>query len=329
MKLTHEQWLERRRSGIGGSDMAAVLGVSPWKTPLNVWLDKTGRAPEVPPTVRMEIGTALEPLAAAKYEADTGRRVRRCNVLLRGADESGEPDIRIGNVDRLCMCADGSVPWTRKAGVRTERALEIKTSSDLQEWGEVPDHYVAQAQHYMGLMPTVKVFDFPVLFIARGTFRIYTVERDDELIANMAAAARNFWEKYVVPDTPPPPVNDEDVRASYPRSEPGKVAIATEQIERLVRDLRVNALKTKDLEAEAEALRVAIQKAMGDADTLSLPDGTKLATWKTSKDTSRTDWEKVARTLGRTEEPAFVDRIIAENTTTRPGSRPFKLATAK
>ena len=82
----------------------------------------------------------------------------------------------------------------------------------------------------------------------------------------------------------------------------------------------------KGLEAQVSDLKSVVMAAMGEADTLVLPDGKKLATWKSAKDTTKTNWEKVAKVLGAHEEPTYVDRIIAENTETKPGARRFLLA---
>lgn len=324
--LTHEEWLARRKSGIGGSDMAAILGISPWRTPLNVWLDKTGRAAEQPPTLSQEIGNYLEPLAAKKYEEETGRRVRKCNVLLKGAEDG---DVRIGNVDRLCFCEDGKLPWRKNLGVVTDRALEIKTTK-MDEWDDVPDYYKAQALHYMGMMPTVKAFDFPVLFVARGTMRIYTVERDDSVIRDMADAAKAFWNDYVLKDTPPPATNESDFKTLWPRHVEGKTAVASEEVERAVREYRDLAAKIKGEEADLDIWKLEIQKAMGDAEALVLPDGKKLATWKATKDVEKVDWasafEELADAYGDHDAAAS---IVGAHTTTRPGSRTFRLSAGK
>lgn len=325
--LTHEEWLARRKSGIGGSDMAAILGISPWRTPLNVWLDKTGRAAEQPSTLSMEIGNYLEPLAAKKYEQWSGRKVRKCNVLLKG-EEPG--DVRIGNVDRLCYTNDGKLPWRKNSGVVTDRALEIKTTKELQEWDEVPDHYKAQALHYMGLMPTVKAFDFPVLFVARGTMRIYTVERDDSVIRDMADAAKAFWNDYVLKDKPPPAANESDFKTLWPTHVDGKTAVATEEVERAVREYSELAAKIKDEEENLELWRLEIQKAMGDAESLVTPDGRKLATWKTNKPTEKIDFKAILLEVASRVhfDPMELAAIKNEHSEIRYGARVFRLSSA-
>ena len=324
-QLNKEQWLERRKTGVGGSDMAALLGVSPWRTAFNVWSDKTDDGPAVDlPSVRMRIGTALEPLAAEMYTEQTGRKVRKCNIQLEGSGH------RIGNVDRLVYTEDGKVPWRRNAGVVTERALEIKTTSDLSEWDRVPDHYITQIQHYMGLMPTVKVVDVPVLFLTIGSFRIYQVERDDTMISNMAKVADTFWTKYVQTKTPPPPQDEDDLKAMFPRHEEGMKCIADEDVMAAYNEYIRLASIVKQAEDDLEKQKFIIQSAMKAAEVLETPDHRKLVSWKTGKDVEKVDWkaafEELAEAYG---DPDASRAVVGAHTTTRPGSRTFRLSSGK
>ena len=324
-EIQREAWLERRRKGIGGSDVAGILGISPWATPLSVWMDKTGRAPEKPASISMQIGTALEPLAAECYEAETGRKVRKCNVLLETKDPE---DHRVGNVDRLVCLDDGRLPYSKTKGVVAERALEIKTSRDLTEWDDVPDYYKTQIYHYMGLMPTVKVFDVPVLFISRGTFRIYTVTRDDAIIADLATAVNAFWRNQIEKDEPPAPVDEADIKVAFPRAEAGKVAVASEEIEAAINSYRTLLSQIKESEKESDRLKTAIETAMADAETLVLPDGRKLASWKNNKDSTRTDWKAAFNALAAAVDPAIAADIIGRHTADVSGTRVFRLLSA-
>jgi len=323
MKDERQDWLLRRRSGIGGSDIAALLGISPWRTAFDIWQEKTSTGPVIDnPSVKMRIGTELEPLAAKMYEEETGRKTRKCNILLR----SGR---LIGNVDRLCACEDGSLPWTRKAGVRTNLALEIKTSSSLEEWDTVPRYYESQAQHYMGLMPTVVAFDFPVLFVARGTFRIYRIARNDEAIAAMREVAEKFWRNYVETNTPPPPQDDEDAVKIFPRHEEGKVVVADEELEEIIAKYRKAQDDMKQAKSEADGLKLEIQKAMGSAEAIVTPDKRKLCTWKSGKDRLLTDWEGLSKFLGRMVAPAVLDAAMEQYSHTSPSPRTFRLSSGK
>lgn len=324
-QITKEEFALRRRSGIGGSDMARLIGLSPWGGRFNVWQDKIETGPAVDnPTVRMRIGTELEDLAARMYEEETGRKVCRLDVQLKAKDPD---DCRIGNVDRLCFCEDGRKPWTPKRGVRTDRALEIKTSSDLSEWEVVPDYYMAQIQHYMGLMPTVRVFDVPVLFLAKGTFRIYTVERDERAIEVMKEVANDFWKRYVLTKTPPPPSTEEEAKARYPSHSEGKVAVASEKIEEAVRRIYACQQAVKVAEAEMDGLKALVQTAMQDAETLVMPDmKTKLCSWKGGVERTSIDWHAAFESIRGMLDESIVRNAIEKASKTGLTSRVFRIS---
>ena len=83
VKMSREEWLEERRKSIGGSDAAAVIGMSRFASPYTVWMDKTGRLPEKEDTEAMRIGRDLEEYVAKRFEEASGKKVRRCNYIIR------------------------------------------------------------------------------------------------------------------------------------------------------------------------------------------------------------------------------------------------------
>ena len=94
---THEEWLAIRQTGLGGSDIAAALGVSPWKTPVELWMEKTGqKTDDAGNPLLLDIGSALEDLVAKNYETKTGRSVERYPYTLKDG-------ALVGNVDRLII----------------------------------------------------------------------------------------------------------------------------------------------------------------------------------------------------------------------------------
>ena len=80
-ELSREEWLAARKNGIGGSDAAAILHLSEWSTPFDVWLDKTGKAEDKPDNLNMMIGRELEETVARLWEQETGKTVRRCGFM--------------------------------------------------------------------------------------------------------------------------------------------------------------------------------------------------------------------------------------------------------
>ena len=303
-----EEWLRERRSGIGGSDAAAVLGLSPWSTPVTVWLDKTGRAAPKEETEAMRIGTELEDFVARRYEQETGRTVQRFNKMVHKG-------CLLGNFDRLVVPEGGKIA-SHMGEVRTDTLLECKTAS--REWdGEVPLYYQTQVLHYMGLEPKLLHADVACLFLGRKHFEVFRVERDDEVIRVMQERLTAWWDEFVVGDKMPPPTNEDDCRLLWARSNPGKQVEATAELVDKVRRFADAKATEKAAKAMAAGLMSDICAALGDGEILVGPGGKPIVTWKSAKDAVKTDWEAVATDLGAT-----ADQIAARTVTT-PGSRRF------
>lgn len=315
--MTQEErdaWLAERKQGIGGSDAAAILGLSPWSTAVTVWLDKTGRSNPKPETEAMRIGTELEDYVARSYERETGRSVRRFTKMVH-------KDCLLGNFDRLVI-PEGEKVASHMGEIRTDLLLECKTSS--VDWLDgVPLYYQTQVQHYMGLEPKLQHADVACLFLVHKHFEIHRVERDDEVIATMQERLREWWNAYVATDLPPPPASEDDCKALWARSNPGKTVTATREIEDAVALLRDLRRKREEAEDAEKSLEEKIKCAMGDAELLSSVDGMTLATWKTGRDKTVVDWKAVATNCGAT------DEIIAQSTTVKPGNRSFLVKAAK
>lgn len=306
--MTRAEWLAERKTGIGGSDAAAVLGISPWATPVTVWLDKTGRAAPQEETEAMRIGTELEGFVARRYEQETGRTVQRYNRMVRRGR-------LIGNFDRLVV-PEGAKVASHMGAIRTDTLLECKTSS--REWEDgVPLHYQVQVQHYMGLTECLAHADVACLFLGRKHFETFRVERDEAVIATMRERLEAWWAEYVEGDRMPPPTNEQDCRLLWARSNPGKTVAATDAIAQRLDDYR----KLKEVERNARDGAAQVQGEicafLGDAEVLSDASGQPLLTWRSAKDSRTVDWEALARALGAT------DAQIADYTQVKPGSRRF------
>jgi len=263
-------WLEARRKGIGGSDAAVACGLSPYKTQYQLYLEKRGEAPDDEPEnpERLEWGVRLEDAIAEAYAQRTGRRVHRVNRILRSA----EHPFMLANLDR------------RIVGER--RGLECKNVDALAfkfgEWGEgideIPSTYHLQIEHYLAVTG-YETFDLAAL-IGGNTLRIYTIPRDEELIATLVDLEAAFWrcvELGVAPDV----ASVADARARFPKS----VATAIEATPEILEDLDrlvVLSQNTKTAEGELDATKGRICAYMGECEELTF-DGKRLATWKTSE----------------------------------------------
>jgi len=188
---------ENRKTGIGGSDIAAILGLlglSQFHTPYDIFLEKTSAdTPAQEESDAMYWGTILEDVVAAEYQKRTGNRVQRVKQLLRHKNH----DFAIANIDRAIVNPEiaGTVRWKEKEGwLTTNRILECKTANGFManEWGEagtdyVPDAYLLQCQWYLAVTQT-DIADLAVL-IGGNDYRIFTIARDNSLIDGLLEEA--------------------------------------------------------------------------------------------------------------------------------------------
>lgn len=210
--MTHQEWLRERTKGIGGSDASVVLGLNKYKTPFELWLEKTGQVNvEESGGEAAYFGTLLEDLVAKEFEKRTGKNVRRNNFILHHP----EHDFIIANIDRKV--------------VGEKALLECKTASaylaDEWEGNEIPAQYLVQVQHYMGVTGYEKAY--VAVLIGGQRFIWKEVERDDELIDMIFKAEIDFWNNHVLANVPPPldgsSAAEQYLKERYKETDPDKV----------------------------------------------------------------------------------------------------------
>lgn len=187
--LPYEDWLEYRKQGIGGSDAAVACGISRYKSPVELWLEKTGQLPNQEAGEAAYWGTQLEPLVRAEFTRRTGIEVTHTKQLL----QSAEHPFMLANLDGTCEHPDFG-----------PCIFEAKTASayKAKEWdNSIPEEYLLQIQHYMAV--TGYRGAYIAALIGGNTFRWKFVERDEGLIAVMIHLEAEFW-GYVQEGTPPP-----------------------------------------------------------------------------------------------------------------------------
>lgn len=313
--ITEAQRIERRK-GIGGSDAAGVLGMSPWSTPVSVWCDKTGRSEPKPETPAMRYGSYFEDYVARLYSEERGVRVENYRTMIHKG-------CLLGNLDRLVV-PEGAKIASHKGEIRTDTLLECKTSG--RDWGdELPAHVYIQTLHYIGLVPALQHADVAVLYRTSLKLATFRVERDDEVINAMQEKLTAWWEEYVVGNKMPPPTNETDCKLLWARSNPGKTIESTEEIRAKLEEYNARKADEKAAKEAAAALQSDICAFLGDSEVLLGADGKPILTWKSAKDSSKTDWEALARWMYAqnhtvTEVPP---EWIAKFTKTTPGSRRF------
>ncbi len=292
-----EDWLQARRAGLGGSDIGAILGLSPYRTPVDVWAEKTGRAPGQGETLQMRFGTYAEEFVAREYCAKTGHAVQRFTTMLHHASAP-----ILGNVDRLVIPAGQKIASHRQE-IRTDRGLECKTASafasfNSDEWGEegtdqVPASYLIQCATYMALTGC-SLWDLAVLF-GNQEVRIFNLKRDADLESEIIARASEWWDRHVVADVPPEPTCEADIKRLYPSDNGSAVEANPKTLELIARAVELRA-QIAALEAELDGDKKAgsigvigsLKAYMGEAQRLVL-GADDLITWKTAKPAMRFD----------------------------------------
>jgi putative phage-type endonuclease len=276
-----EEWLALRRRGMGGSDAAAIIGVSPWSTAVDVWEDKLGISEDRPPTVAMEWGNRLEDVIADAVADRTGLRLRRVHRILVHPTRP----LILGSLDRE---APG-------------RVVEIKTARSGDGWvnedeidvtppeRRVPPQYYVQGQHYLGVTGKPEIL-FGVLIGGRD-LRVIPVPADPGFIEDLFTEEESFWTTYVETGIRPPlsGADAEKLTRIYPHGSGERVA--TPEIDQLVEELlRVRAEEDRIADHRAE-LEVGIKDYLGDAS--DLVSGVARVTWRESERTT-VAWKDVA-----------------------------------
>ena len=187
--MPYEEWLEHRKQGIGGSDASIVCGINRYKSPVELWLDKTGQLPPQETGEAAYWGTQLESLVRAEFSKRTNIVVSEPHQLL----QSAEHPFMLANLDGVCESPDHGTC-----------IFEAKTASAYKagEWEDgIPDEYQLQIQHYMAV--TGYAGAYIAVLIGGNTFRWKFVERDEELISMLIQLESDFW-SHVQEGTPPP-----------------------------------------------------------------------------------------------------------------------------
>ena len=306
--ISYKEWLQIRRSGIGGSDVAACMGLSPWKSPLELWQEKTSE--EAPPRTDNEAmlwGRIMEPIITREFMRRTGLTVTPMRSMFQ------HPAHRFMLADLDGIIEDPQ----RGTGV-----FEVKTASAFKqsEWADnrCPDMYYLQVQHYL----EVTGLSFAVIAVLCGgnSMSWLTVEPDLELIENMVELERGFW-RHVETRTPPPIDGSESASSwlskLYPSSSNPIPLILPHEADHWIADW--NQAKA-DEDNAADHKRLAenrLKEVMKDHEKATSPSGHVL-TWKTITA------NKLDTTRLKKEEPAITERY-----TTTATSRRFSISEPK
>lgn len=266
-KATREEWLKIRKLGLGGSDMSAVLGVNQWRSPLDVWLDKTSDAVDEKESEAMYWGTVLEDIVAQEFSRRTGFKVRNNNYTL----QSEKWPYLLANIDREIVGQD--------AGLECKTANAFK--ADEWQGDNVPDAYYIQCQHYMAV--TGKSSWWIACLVGGNTFYYKEIKRNEEVIRAIIDTGAEFWQLVETKTMPAPDDSKacgETLKKLYQHSN-GKAIELPAAYSNAVLDY----LKIKEQLTELEAQKRGIENLLKDymKDNEKATAGEYVVSWKTTK----------------------------------------------
>ena len=281
-QVNRDQFLAGRKKGIGGSDVAAILGLSKYKSPYQLWLNKTNR--DNGDDVQSEPaywGNQLEDVVAKEFAKRTGVKIQRVNQQMQHEEHSW----MLANIDRAVINPEiaGNVRF-KNGQLTTDRILECKTANQYlaKLWGDestesVPDYYLTQCQWYMGLSHTT-LCSLAVL-IGGQKFRSYDIAFDPELFAMLQQQCSDFWHSNVLADEPPEPTTFDDVLHRWSKHNTDQAVEADQALIELVAEYKELNSTIKEADKELDALKIQICSRIEDAEMII--DGDKrLATFK-------------------------------------------------
>lgn len=289
-QLPREDWLAVRKQGIGSSDAAAAVGLNPYKSQLELWLEKTGRDTSLPKLDPQDEespaywGNILEPIVATHYTRRSGHRVRRINAVLQHPD----PKLpwMLANIDREVIGADDV------------QILECKTAgiNGARLWKEgVPEYVQLQVMHQLAV--TGKQAADVAVLLGGQHLEIHRIERDESMIARLIDLERLFWD-YVVSDIPPPADGSTSAEAAlrclYPEDN-GLTLDFSQHTELASTYMELKAARQNIAQQETREaqLKQVLQQAMGAATRAEFAEG--YISWRKSKDSIALDVEQMLK----------------------------------
>jgi putative phage-type endonuclease len=266
--MPKEEWLKHRQSGIGGSDASCIAGFNPFKSIIQLYMDKKEEDPKEIKSLRMELGNRLEGLVAELFTEETGLKVRNVNGILK----NDKYPFALANIDR--------------AIVGEKAFLECKTTNSyaLKEWEHgVPIYYEIQCLHYMAI--TGATHCYIAALIGNSDFIWHKIERDQETIDYLMQIEKDFWENNILKDIVPLPdgsdAYSEYLKTKYDKSNGQEIELHLLEngVDRLNRyDEIVKDIKL--LESEKKLIEQEIQFHMEEFEIARIGD--RKVTWKTS-----------------------------------------------
>lgn len=300
---SHEEWLAHRTLGIGSSEVGTIMGVNPWESPYQLWRRKTGRDPSKEETFAMKAGHYLEDAVAHFWTDETGHTIIKNSAGDWLAYREDEPHMRV-SPDRIYFMGKSR---TRKS----QGILECKTTQMKVDADDIPLYWFCQLQYQMGVYGV----DYGAIawLTAGREFGCRSFAFNPVFFEEIRRKVTEFWQVNIQQDIAPEATNPKDILAMFDKHTGGKTTEADADTLMTLASIQMLKEQKKKIETELAEAEDKVKMAMQDSETLSC-GGSTLATWRTSKESSKVDTKRL-----QAEFPEVYSKCLI----TVPGTRRF------
>ncbi|MBO7158116.1 MAG: YqaJ viral recombinase family protein [Clostridia bacterium] len=264
-KISHDEWLNLRRTFIGGSDAAAVVGLNPYTSKYSLFWDKVGALPPKEDTEPMRLGRDLEEYVARRFMEKTGKKIRRDRKMYV-IDEypfiGADIDRRIVGENAILEC----------------KTTSARTKCNFES-GEIPLHWYCQCLHYMNVVKADRCY-LAVLVMGVG-FYVFTIEEDVDEQAKLLSKEIDFWQEHVLKGIPPATDGSEAtveaLKNVYSKGD-GTETVSLSDMEDLLAERAMAKATIDDMSRRVDAIESEIKARLGD-NVRGESDG-YVVTWK-------------------------------------------------
>ncbi|MDR3284264.1 MAG: YqaJ viral recombinase family protein, partial [Treponema sp.] len=258
--MSYEEWLEKRKDSIGGSDAGAILGMNSFASPLTVYLQKKGLVPNQATSRAAKRGKILEPVIRQITIEEFPQLVIEPVPFMFNSPVYPFMSANI----------DGAIHAPETLSVGGEDILgvgghEIKSAKTTYGWGEneIPGSYYCQVQHYMAVLG-LPWFMVSVYILDTEDVRHYIIRRNAEFCDKLVSVEKDFWENYVVPGVMPAAIgieNEDDMITGMFKGSQGTIRLGDAERDLCAEYVRINH-DIKELDTRKHAIATTVKEAV-------------------------------------------------------------------
>lgn len=300
------EWLELRKTGIGSSEVATIVGLNPWETPYQLWRRKVGIDAPKEENLAMKAGHYLEDAVSRFWADETGREIIKRSAVDWIIRDNDRPYLQV-SPDRTYWLTGEKHNDTNKG------ILECKTTQMAVDADDLPKHWFCQVQYQLGV---AGLEHGSLAWLCSGReFGYKDIDLVPDFYQWLVDEVSRFWQDHVLAHVEPSAISVKDVLLKYNRHADGKIIEVGADILDACTELKEVKRQIKALEDTQASLEERIKLVFGDAEGISF-DGQTLATWKAPKPSKRFD----AKALQVADPDTY-----AKYVTTQQGARRFLL----